>query len=126
VSRFVVKSALALVFVVSLSACGGGRSVPGGGATPTPPVTTASLTVTILLPKATSNAARRPAYVSSATQSMKITIGGGTPVVANLTAASPNCTSGASGLSCTVNVPAPVGTDTIAVQLYAQPNAQGP
>lgn len=108
-----VVSGAALCF--ALSACGGGN-----GASPVPRVPNASARVTLLInvPPKTAAAGRRPLYVSSATQSMSISINGGTAVTANLTPASPNCTSSGPVLTCTVAVDAPVGNDTFAVTLF--------
>ncbi|HEV2740596.1 MAG TPA: hypothetical protein VGU66_18695 [Candidatus Elarobacter sp.] len=122
----------ALAALALLCGCGGGG---GGGAavrvpppvvTPTPATGPASVDFTILVPRATSAFRRRPAYVSTLTQSVRLTVNGGTPVVANVTSGSPNCTDGASGRSCTVHAQAAAGAATIVVQLYGQPDGQGP
>ena len=105
---------------------GGGSSVPPPVTTPTPSSAPASVDFTILVPLATSSFRRGPAYVSTLTQSVRLTVNGGTPVVANLTSGSPNCTDGAQGRSCTVHAQAAAGSATIVVQLYGQPNGQGP
>jgi hypothetical protein len=69
---------------------------------------------------------RHPLYVSANTQSAAISVNGGTPVVANLAAGSPNCTAvAAGGRICTLSVGAPVGLDTFAETLYAGANATG-
>ena len=119
-----------------LSGCGGGGgttsslpSVPAGGGITKAPSAAAKLVITV--PAAvTQSGARAPKYVSSNTQSVSIveTDGGGTPlppVVANLTPGSPNCTTGASGTTCTVTVPANPGSDSFAVTTFDAVNATG-
>ena len=75
---------------------------------------TARATVTILVPRNVKHL-RRPAYVSPSTTALSISVNNGTPVVATLTPTSPGCTTNTQGLSCTVNVDAPIGKDTFAV-----------
>ncbi len=98
---------------------------PGPGPTATPPPAQASVTFTLLVPKSTQAVLRRPKYVSSATQSIRLTVNGGTPVVMNVGAGAQGCTTTAQGLQCTVTATAPVGTDTIFVELFGAPNAGG-
>jgi len=122
----------ALAAVVLLYGCGGGgggggsSNVPPPVVTPAPPPAAAAVNFTILVPRATTAFRRRPAYVSTLTQSVRLTVNGGTPVVANVNSGSPNCTDGASGRSCTVHAQATAGQATVVVQLYGQPDAQGP
>jgi hypothetical protein len=50
----------------------------------------------------------------------------GSPTVVNLTATSPGCSNtGGTLVSCTVVVPAPVGSDVFSMTTYSQPNAAG-
>ncbi len=124
--------------------CGGGggtQTVPAKPAAaasnvPAPAATAtakamSSAVFTLTLPNAASATAthRSPAYVSTGTQSIAIsaTIGSATPVpvVANLSATSPACATTTAGLTCSVAVPAPVGTDTFSVTLYSGQNATG-
>jgi hypothetical protein len=137
-----VHHAAALAAFAALCACGGGGgggSVPGGSvpggpgpSTPTPtqvPTSgpgTASVTFTVLVPRAAASAARRPKYVSTATQSIRVTVNGGTSVTVNVGANSSACTSTAQGLQCTVTAAAPTGTVTIFVELFGQPGGGGP
>ena len=126
-------SAAVLLSALALSGCGG-----GGGSSPLPAggggaSSTAAFVIHIpggQSPASSAAAGRtgRPAYVSPATQSISISVSGeSTPVVANLTPNSPNCTpaSGSTPLTCTVSVPAPVGNDTFTVTLFQQQNAAG-
>jgi hypothetical protein len=109
-----------------LSGCGGGGGAVPGGSSATLPPTQASISITILVPLATQSTQVRPRYISSRTQSGSLSVNGAQPIVANLTAGSPNCASSAQGLTCTVSASAQAGTATIAVQLFGQLNAQGP
>ena len=85
------------------------------------------MTFSILVPPTTTGSTkRRPLYVSSATQSIRFTINGGPPVVLNVVAGSPGCTTTPQGTQCSVNASAPVGVDTLAVALFGQINAAGP
>jgi hypothetical protein len=83
------------------------------------------LVITIPPAPATQSLAARPAFISAATKSAAIAINGGTPVVANLTTSSPNCTTTAKGLTCSIGLDAPVGTDTFNETLYDQTSATG-
>jgi PQQ-like domain len=125
-------SALGLLLVVALSACGGGgASVSMLPKSPQTPVGTANLqrvTLSIKVPAATGTSAvgRRPLYVSTATQSAAIAVNGGAPLVVNLAANSPNCTASAGGRTCTAAVSAPVGADTFAETLFKTTDGTGP
>ncbi len=63
--------------------------------------------------------------MSSNTQSAVISVNGGTPVVVNLSASSPNCTTANGARVCTVTISAPVGSDTFAEALYANTTGTG-
>ncbi len=118
---------LALVAAVTFAACGGGGGTsPVGGPTLQPDSGRARLSITVPKAPAGSTAARRrPAYVSPATQSIAIVIPGGSRFTSALTAATPGCAQGASGLVCTVEFPAPLGTETVDVSTYASNDATG-
>ena len=131
--------AVAVLTVAVLCGCGGGGAssnapvpptpLPTGTPAPTPPPvaqTTVTFSILVPPPAATGSTRRRPLYVSSATQSARITINNGAPVVLNMVAGSPGCTTTAQGTQCAVSVAAPVGTDTLSVALYGQVNAAGP
>jgi hypothetical protein len=135
VARRGAYRAASVALFAALCACGGGgggsnSSVPGGPGPATPVPTsgpaTASVTFTVLIPRSTSSAVRRPKYVSSLTQSIRVTVNGGTPVTANVSQSSPACTSTAQGLQCTVTAAAPAGTVTIFVELFGEPGGGGP
>lgn len=124
---------LRLAMSAALSGCGGGGSA-GSGLPYTPPSAvlasgSSSVTISIGIPAASSKGAalgRQPLYVSTHTQSASIAVNGQTPIVANLSASSPNCVAVAGGgRTCTVNVNAPVGVDTFAETLYATVDATG-
>lgn len=95
---------------LALSACSGGTH--GGGALPSAPARdtrTGSATFVIKVPSqsASSHGARRPQYVSPATQSIVIDISGPTNVdeTAGLTTSSSGCTSSLASTICTLTVP---------------------
>lgn len=128
--------------IAVLAACGGGGGAGANPPVPVPPTTftaapvpgptatptaaaMATLTFSIVVPRATL-AKRQPQYVSSATQSVRVRVNGGTPVVANVAPGSPGCVAAPQGTQCSVNTSAPVGVDTILVELFGQLNAGGP
>jgi hypothetical protein len=113
-----------------LAACGGGASsgsVPQVEASRLPAMT--SVTIRIDAPSAASSSGvkRRPAYLSPATQSITISINGGTPVAQNLTPAGGNCSTPSFGATpvCTLVASAPVGTDTFTFVTYDGANGTG-
>jgi hypothetical protein len=86
----------------------------------------ASLTITVpRAPSAAAAARRRPAYVSPATGSIGIVVSGGARYTSALSASTPGCVPGSAGLVCTVEFPAPLGTDTVFVSTYAGADASG-
>jgi hypothetical protein len=123
---------LSFFLCVLISGCGGGSAISQSRLLPVPPSGGAQgmgVAVSISIPAVPSNASaigRRPLYVSANTQSAAISVNGGTPVIANLAASSPNCTAVAGGgRTCTVTISAPVGTDTFAETTYASTNGTG-
>jgi CubicO group peptidase (beta-lactamase class C family) len=88
---------------------------PMSSATATPAPQSVPVQFQITVPRA-SSFARRPAYISAATESASITVtpSGGTTVV--------NCTNAG---SCSGTIAAPVGVDTFSVNLYDAQNAGG-
>ena len=56
-----------------------------------------------------------PSTISSHTQSVGIAVNGGPAHVFNATIASPDCSAGASGRTCTFSIDAPGGNDTFVV-----------
>jgi streptogramin lyase len=85
------------------------------------------VTIRIDVPPATSSLKRRPAYLSQGTQSITISVNGGTPVAQNLTPAGGNCSTPSFGATpvCTLITSAPVGTDTFTFVTYDQTNGAG-
>jgi hypothetical protein len=127
-----MKRTIVLVTMTSLlGACGGG----GGSVMPAQnassrPGGTASATMTVIVPHATtSSAARRPQYVSTATQSIAVTPSGGVRQVFALTPSSPNCVvvnNGGSNLSCTLKISAPVAqNESLGISTYASTDGTG-
>jgi hypothetical protein len=124
-----------LFLCVLLSACGGGggSALPQAHVTaapiPTPKANPQKVTVSITIPAGTRNGSgrrRRPQYISVNTNSAAISVNGGTPVIAGLSANSANCTSSPAGVTCTLSIDAPVGPDTFVEQMYASVNGTGP
>lgn len=126
--RFVLPPFAFCAVAIALAGCGGGgASVRPAGA---PPVSPASVSVTIRIDApaaATSALKRRPAYLSAATQSITISINGGTPVAQTLTASGGNCSTPSFGATpvCTLVASAPVGSDTFTFVTYDGPNGTG-
>jgi hypothetical protein len=97
-----------------LSACGGAGSAPPSASAVLPAAKTTQVAFHIVVPSASSSTfGRRPAYISTATQSATIAVNGTNATTVNCTA------------SCSAEVNAPVGSDTFAVNLYSGQNAGG-
>jgi hypothetical protein len=78
---------------------------------------------TVVIPSASSSTgSKRPAYVSSNTQSLSVTVNGGAAQIFGLTpATNPNCTTSGSGTTCAnLQAVAPPGTDAFVFQLYKE------
>jgi sugar lactone lactonase YvrE len=115
-------TAVALLF----TGCSGGTSpniaLPAASPATAPQATKhVNVTLSIAIPAASTSQVKRPAYVSSATQSATaaVTQGGGsagapTTIDCNTTA-----------LTCSGTVSAPVGSDTFVVNLYSGTNGSG-
>jgi hypothetical protein len=119
---------VALSLGVVATGCAGGHSTPAtpaGLATANPVSATARFTLTIPSAAATSSTARRPAYVSSSTLSASVKVNGGTATGVDLSVSSPNCETVPAGRSCTLAVPAALGSDTFALVLYDGPLSGG-
>ncbi len=115
-----------LGLALSLAACGGSAGTAALPAT-APGVAAnhgqaATARVVIKIPpKSTARSVgRKPAYVSPATQSIAVQVDAGTPVVQNLTSASPNCavSEPLGALTCTVPISAPPGAHTLTFVTY--------
>lgn len=112
-----------------LTACGGGgggRSsvgLPGSGPAGNGTRGNVQFTLTIPAANSTSSSARRtPQTVSSQTQSVAVTVNGGTPQITNVS--SSTCT-GTAPIVCTISVGAPYGLDGFLVLTYSGQNATG-
>jgi fibronectin-binding autotransporter adhesin len=68
---------------------------------------------------------KHPATISPATQSVGIAVNRGTATVFDATPASPQCSAGPKGTTCTFDVGAPPGTDTFVVTTYDGTHAAG-
>jgi hypothetical protein len=117
-----LQRTLALSALCGLGACS------GGGSTATPQGSAARGNLVLIFPNATAPAARakRPLFLSPSAMSVSISVSGiAQPVVADVTASSPQCGATESGRTCSIGVAAPVGTDTFTATLYAGANATG-
>ncbi|HEX8806416.1 MAG TPA: hypothetical protein VF741_05685, partial [Candidatus Aquilonibacter sp.] len=101
-----------------LAGCGGGGGV-------TPPANGGSSqggglaegTLRIVVPEKTSNAVRRPAYISPSTTQLTWMVDGVAQSPVALATSNSNCTTGGSGLSCTVNFYVAPGAHTFSFTL---------
>lgn len=135
--QLLVSCALAAAAVATACSGGGPSTPPTSGSQPSPAATAATVAFSIVVPSApasaTSAAKRAPQFTApSSAQSVSISLNSvngasqtGTPTIANLSASTAGCTTGSAGLTCTVNVSAPGGSDVFTVTTFAQPNAQG-
>jgi hypothetical protein len=127
------RSLIVAVTLLAAAGCGG-----GGGSVPKPsapvtqqqqtPAQTAPASLTILIPNASSSSSsvRRTKYISPSTQSLSFTPANATAIVVPLTPTSAGCTTGANGLTCTINVPLPIGTnEPFLVSTFASTNGTG-
>jgi len=78
-----------VVCAFALGGCGGGGAASGG---PTVPSTLVAGKVVLTIPPSTSAAARKPQYVSPSAVSLSTTVNGGTPIIADISSSSPDCT----------------------------------
>jgi len=107
----------AVALAAVLAACGGG----GGGTAVTPPAATApvqptqqmvKVTFTMLWAAAAQSVARTPKYVPATARSISVSVNGGTQQFLNAPAS-------------TMQIDAPVGTDTFAFAVFDAQNGQG-
>lgn len=107
--------------VLFTSACSGGGAgsgpsnlVPRPGFTPN-----AGATFVVKIPAKMSSNARRPHYITSSVAGIDFTVTPGSLYVFYaLTPQASYCATGPSGLTCTLDVPCPPGSDTFVVNLY--------
>lgn len=130
---------VALGIVATLAACGGGggssSSPAGKGSIPASSgMAPASFTITVPSTSTSALHRRAPRNVPSGTQSISFTLlkttntGVTTPQtspVYPLLATSPGCTTGTGGISCTIQLSAPVGQDIYLAQVFATPDGSG-
>ena len=122
-----MRRVVSLVVCAMLVGCGGGGGT--GAAVPSPPDRNASATATFVVKvpaRAVSSSSRQPHYITSNVQAIDFTVtqaansSVGAYVFYPLTPQATYCASGASGLTCTLQVNAPPGSDTFVVRLYDQ------
>lgn len=128
----VERLAIAGTLLFALVACGGGGGsavvAPGGGShTGGGTGQTAQATITITIPRGSGTQGLRPTYVSTSTNSMTISVNStalqGSPY--NLSPSSNLCT-GTGTETCTITVPAPVGTNEAwNIAIYASTDGSG-
>ena len=126
------KAAL-LAGLLAIAGCSGGGSVPSTQTTTNS--LQGSATFTISVPKATSSsAARTPQYVSPNTGSLRISfvsVNGSPPspaipdTIVQLSSGASGCNTSSSSLTCTETVPAPVGSDVLALTIYQSTDGTG-
>lgn len=136
---FMRRALLAIGILIVVAACGGGGGSVGSG-TPRHPVIaapeTTNATLRIVVPSAPSgSAAKRPAFISSNTQSISVAVQSvnsatpsplPAPVVVALTPSNPNCTTTSNGTSCTVTITVPIATSVVlAISSYASTDGSG-
>jgi hypothetical protein len=131
-SRKFTRTAAAAALAASLAACsGGGTTIPSAGGTQTPVVSPKNATAQMIVKiPAKSAMLRTPKYISGSTQSMTIGLlsnGKTTPLAeADLTPASPNCSSiTGGGTQCTVSVVMAAGQQTFVLSMYDQTGGKG-
>jgi streptogramin lyase len=121
--------ALIAIATVMLGGCGGASDRPTIVPTTNPtstPAGASNVTFSVVVPNpATSAAASRPAYVSSATQSITVTLNGKEIATGNVSVTSPSCSSGSSARTCNIAASAPQGSDVFTITAYDQPNGSG-
>lgn len=130
-------AALFLASVFALTSCGGGgasRLFSGGGSSngtgPGLPTGVtggkANVQFTLTIPSSagtkTASAVRKPATISSDTQSLTVSVNGGTPQIFN--AAPPTCTT-TTPVTCALSIGAPVGLDSFLIITWSGPNGTG-
>jgi hypothetical protein len=69
------------------------------------------------------SAVRKPATISSNTQSLTVSVNGGTPQIFN--AAPPTCSNNGSTVTCALNIGATPGVDSFLILTYSGPNGTG-
>jgi len=121
--------------VLALTACGGGGAP--SGVTPAGSVKgqSGSAALSIFVPSASASTSSRRRYqLPSSTQSLVVVVASATgtalsppvtPIIANVSATAPGCSSVSGGFSCTIDVTVPYGSLLFAIVAYTGPNATG-
>jgi fibronectin-binding autotransporter adhesin len=124
----------------ALTACGGGGGTSVFGGASTSPGTsgavggnakvqftftysTSSASTSSSARAIVASAVRKPATISPDTQSLTVSVNGGTPQIFN--AAPPTCTNNGTTVSCTLSIGAPLGVDSFLILTYSGPNGTG-
>lgn len=127
-----MKRALVLGIALLLAGCGGGSSgvaptQPSGGTTATKAQTQSGV-VTLDIPTRTtgpSSQVRYPQFVSPNASSVAIAVNGGAAQNFDVSATSTLCVTVSGNRTCSLNVGAPVGSDTFAITIYQGANETG-
>jgi hypothetical protein len=128
--RISMRKALLLLAVVPLAACGGGGGgstgagpvpatptpTPTAGPTSAPAASLARVTISDPVGPSTFGAARRPLHLPASATSIAISVNGGPASSFPYHVNGPTCVVGNSTVTCTFDVQAPTGTDTLVVQ----------
>jgi hypothetical protein len=115
-------------FVIAALLCG---CAGGAGSTPkTSPTSVAAGTATgtfsIAIPtRTTASNVRYPQFVSPNAVSVTIVVNTAAPLIVDVSATSPLCTTSAGARTCSLAVNAAVGTDTFAITIYAAAGGTG-
>ncbi len=124
---------IVIAAAVLLAGCGGAHSVVPNMTPPRSADATQAAVFTITVPKAASTQARRPAYISPATQSIAIGVYDSTHTTLlstanqNITTGSPGCTTPTpiSSLTCAITIPLSPGSYTFDFTTYDGPLSGG-
>lgn len=121
-----VRRLVAFALALSLAACGGGGRALFGGNPSAPSASgggRGNVTLALAIPSqgaSASGAARKPATISSSTQSISVIVNGAAPQIFNLG----SCT-GTTTLTCSLSVGAPYGLDTFLIETYSGTGGSG-
>lgn len=121
--------------VFALAACGGGGAPSGVMPAGSVKGQSGSAALSIFVPSASASTSSRRRYqLPSSTQSVVIVVASATgtalsppvtPIVANVSATAPGCSSVSGGFTCTIDVTVPYGSLLFAIVAYTGQNATG-
>jgi hypothetical protein len=123
------RSVLVLSLAIAVTGCAQrNATIPPAVAAP-PPLTgttaASTISITIPAPQQTSSAARKAAYISTASNSMVLTPQGQPQIVLPLSTTTPGCRMLNGARICTFRISMPTGTYSMRVALYATADGSG-